>query len=197
MNYAKIQEILASDAKFGPSVALRDTKVPTRNGEVVYASLTVQVADAIEKHGLPDKSCSRAIVLAFATRLSKGQPAPTAAVVVQPPTPQEPATIVVRPAPTSDVKPSPEKAQQRVQQADLAQFVSRGDIIKFQASVAIGQLLAAVFQLAESDCWEGNERRAVLLNELLESYEAVSKQHVNLSVKQIIRAKAEEQFRSS
>lgn len=196
MNFAKIQEILEHDAKFGPLVTQRDTKVGTRNGEVVYAALTVKVADAIERSGSPDKSCSRTTVLAHASLLLRGQPAPVGATAPPVKKADTPETIVVRPSPSADSK-SPEKVQQKAQQADLAKFVSNGDILKFQGAVAIGQLLAAVYQLAESDCWEGFEHRRDLLNELLESYEIISKKHVNFSVKQIIRAKAEEQFRSS
>jgi hypothetical protein len=196
MNYSKIQDILAHDAKFGPSAAHRDTKVPTRSGEVVYSALTIQVAEAIEATGMSDKNCSRATVLAFATRISLSQPVGAGAPVLPPKKIESPETIVVRPAPASEVKLSPEKVQQKVQQADLAQFIAKGDILKFQGAVAIGQLMAAIYQLAEGDCWEGNERRRELLNELMESYEAVSKRHVNFSVKQIIRAKAEEQLRS-
>jgi hypothetical protein len=195
MNFSKIQEILEHDAKFGPLVAQRDTKVGTRNGEVVYAAMTVKVADAIEKSGSPDKSCSRATVLAHAALLIRGQPAPAGTVAPPVKKAETPETIVVRPAPSVEPK-SPDKVQQKAQQVDLAKFVSNGDILKFQGAVAIGQLLAAVYQLAESDCWEGFEYRRGLLNDLLESYEAVSKKHVNFSVKQIIRAKAEDQFRS-
>lgn len=195
MNFSKIQEILEHDAKFGPLVSQRDTKVQTRNGEVVYSALTVKVAEAIERSGAGDKSCSRASVLAQALMLTRGQAAPVGAVAPPVKKADEPATIVVRPASTTEQK-SVDKAQQKAQQIDLAKFVSNGDILKFQASVSIGQLLAAVYQLAESDCWDGFERRRDLLNELLESYETVTKKHINFSVKQIIRGKAEEQFRT-
>jgi hypothetical protein len=196
MNYSKIQEILEHDLRFGPSAVLRDTKVPTRSGEVIYSSLTVKVAEAIGQSSYTEKTCSRATVLAFAQRITKGQPTPCASAILSTNKTETPATIIVRPAPTAEVKPSVEKAQLKAQQADLAQFVTKGDILKFQGAVAIGQLLAAVFQLAESDCWEGHEHRKELLNELLDSYEAVSKRHVNYSVKQILRDKAEEQFRN-
>jgi len=195
MNFSKIQDILEHDAKFGPLVSQRDTKVGTRNGEVAYAALTVKVADAIEKSGAADKSCSRATVLAHASIILKGQPVPTGAAAPPAKKAETPATIVVRPAQPSEPKAG-EKAQQKAQQIDLTKFIAQGDILKFQGAVAIGQLLAAVYQLAESDCWDGFERRRELLNELLESYENVSKKHVNFSVKQIIRAKAEEQFRT-
>jgi hypothetical protein len=196
MNYSKIQDILEHDSKFGPSAALRDTKVPTRSGDVVYSDLTVKVAEAIEQLNYSEKTCSRAVVLAFAQRVYNGQPTPSTPVVVVPKKAEIPETIIVRPAPVAEVKPSVEKAQLKIQQADLAQFIAKGDILKFQGAVAIGQLLAAVFQLAESDCWDGHERRRELLNELLDSYETVSKRHVNYSVKQILRVKAEEQLRN-
>lgn len=198
MNHAKIQTILDNDTKFGPIVACRDTKVVARSGvEVYYANLTVQVANAIGEVSTTDKACSRIVVLAYATRLSKSQPTSASANQAPPKKVAPIETIVVRPAPVEPTKLTSEKAQQKVQQADLAQFMARGDILKFQGSVAIGQLLAAVFQLAESDCWEGHERRKELLNELLESYEGISKRHVNFSVKQIIRVKTEEQLRNA
>lgn len=196
MNISKIQEILDNDPKFGPIASVRDIKLATRaGGEVAYSSLAMKIAEAMEKSPSGEKVCNRMGVLAYASILTRGQHTPAGATTPpEKPVEASPA-IVVRSTNANEAKLA-EKALQKAQQADLSKFVSNGDILKFQGAVAIGQLLAAVYQLAEGDCWDGFERRHTLLNELLESYETVSKKHVNFSVKQIIRAKAEEQFRS-
>lgn len=194
MNYAKIQETLEADKMFGPLVAVKDVKVNTRNGEVFFSALTIQIAEAIEKRGMLDRAGHRPTILAFAGILTKGKPIPPgAAPVVK--KPDVPETIVVKSAPAPEPKPAAPPVQ-RVRDSELAKFVDKGDILKFQSTIAIGQLLAAVYQLAENDYWEGYEQRRKLLNDLLDSYEAVSKKYVNFSVKQILRAKAEEQFRN-
>jgi len=59
-------------------------------------------------------------------------------------------------------------------------------ILHFQSAVASTQLLASLLLLAEHDEWPGHEERKALLNQLLESYEQMSKDHVNLSVRAII-----------
>ena len=206
MNYNKIQEILQSDSKFAPLVANRDTKVTIRGGECLYAALTVRVAQEMAARGIDDKGFQKTLILAFAATLSNGIVPPKAsppAVVPVPPRAQPPPEkreanekverVVVKPS-TNPAVVSPAKQAAKQQQDKLDKFVERGDILKYQSAVAMCQLLASLFQLAENDTWPGNDKRKALLNELLESYEEQSKQHVNLSVKQILRAQIESQI---
>lgn len=201
MNYNKIQEILQGDSKFAPLVANRDTKVPTRGGETAFAALTVRVAQEMTSRGIEDKGWQKTLILAFAARLSSGvaiEPSVAAtqkaAPIAKKGTEEKVERVTVKPtqSPSAPVSPAKQAVQQQSQQ--LAKFIDKGEILKYQSAIAICQLLASIFQLAESDSWPGNEKRKALLNELLESYEELSKNHVNLSVKQLLRAQIESQI---
>ena len=201
MNYNKIQETLQGDSKFAPLVANRDVKVPTRGGEVAFAALTVRVAQEMSARGIEDKGWQKTLILAFAAKLSSGiTTAPSgvepkrSAVALKKGVEEKAERVTVRPTqnPSSPVSPAKQAIQQQNQQ--LAKFIDKGEILKYQSAIAVCQLLASIFQLAEHDTWPGNEKRKALLNELLESYEELSKSHVNLSVKQIIRAQIESQI---
>jgi len=191
MNYAKIQEILESENAFRNLVAARNTKVVTRGGgEAMYSAMTVQVAEGLQARRMDDKAGNRPIVIALAMQLNRASGptvAPPAPLPVKPKvvTPEE-ETVKVKAVPSPALQADPARQQQQ----QLTAFVDRGDIIRYQSAVAISQLLAAVYQLAESDTWPGYEGRKKLLGDLLDEYETVSKQHVNLSVKQLTRAKA-------
>jgi hypothetical protein len=202
MNYNKIQEILQGDSKFAPLAANRDVKVVVRGGECSYSALTVRVAQEMAARGIEDKSFQKTIILAIAATLSSGgdvlpkTPAPPIACPPPQPVkkPVEDKAERVTVKPTQSYTPSAPVKQTMQQQAKLDKFVERGDILKYQSAVAITQLLASIFQLADNDTWPGNEKRKALLNELLLSYEDISKTHVNLSVRQILRAQIESQI---
>lgn len=205
MNYNKIQEILQSDAKFAPLVDVRDTCVVGPNGERnVYAALTVQVAKEIAARGISYKNIQKIMVLALAATLCKDATPPMQQSPIQKPVdnpvppekvpvPEKVERVVVTPLSATD---TPVKAEARQQSAKLDKFVESNQIIKYQSAIAITQLLASIFQLSDNDNWPGHERRKALLNELLESYEEMSRNHVNLSVKQLIRAQIESQISS-
>jgi hypothetical protein len=195
MNYAKIQEILESEASFKGQVSTRDTKGATRGGgEAMYSALAVRVGNMLTEIGSDDKSNQKAVVLALAMRaVSSSAPPPPAS-----PPPPKPRTVVateepvkVTSVPSPALQANPVRQQQKKQGVALDQFVDRNEIARYQSSIAISQLLAAVWQLAESDTWTGHERRKSILGDLMDEYEVVAKQHINLSVKQLIRAKAE------
>lgn len=196
MNYAKIQDILESEASFRDQVRNRTSKVATRGGgEAMFSPLAVQIGERCQLMKIESKAGNRAYVLAIARQLAGATNGASPVVrppvpVVRPhvPAPSEEA-VVVKSVPSPELEATPARQSQRRQTADLEQFVDRNDILKYQVAIAISQLLAAVYQLAQEDTWDGHESRKKLLEELLDEYESTSKQHVNFSVKQLIRAK--------
>lgn len=188
MNYAKIQEILEHDTKFYPIVSVRDAKVNVRGSDVAYSSLTVQVAAKMQEMKCDERSCPRHIVLAVAARITSGSVSATPPPVAQNSVAKVDAAevVVVKSVPTPGLAATPARIAAKSQQEQFTQFVDRNDIVKLQSTVAISQLLAAIAQLAETDTWPGHEERKEQLAKLLTTYEAVSRAHINLSVKQII-----------
>lgn len=218
MNCARIQKVLDDEPRFQAIVSRRDQRISVKGTEHHYAPLTVAVGKALEGAGVDDTKCTREFILAFALRVSAG-PLPVvsteekpssavkpkvpkvskkAAVVQYPPsdvTAQAPSDapepVTVKCTPNPSAAPRPQIAVQE----KLNQFIASGDMLRFQCCVAAGQLLAALYQLAEHDNQPGNEERKTLITTLVDKYEEMSKTYIQFSVKQIIRDRTEEQIK--
>jgi hypothetical protein len=201
-NHAKIQEVLENDRTFQTLVANKDTEVESRSGRTSFSSLTVRTAEALASAGYKDKTVPRPIILAVASKLMNGQPLPVVSTkepeavagarkrTAKPTTKAEsegkPVEVRVDRSTPEDVSQPKPPENQVATSNQLATFMDKGDILRFQSAVAIAQLLAAVFQLAEHDTWAGHEKRKEKINILLDDFEQVARNHVNLSVKQIV-----------
>lgn len=202
MNYDKVQAILESDRSFSSRLSVKDTEVIGRKGhKVMVPALVYQVGEALKSCGL-DLSAPKNVILATAASIPIGNSdgyvmqiqAPIASVTAPQPDASAPplAKKLPKPAPPRQVivkgaKPTA-KPQPKPQDDPITQFTDSGAIHRFQCAIAAAQLLAAVSQLFEKDEWPGGDDRRKKLDDLIDEVEKVSTQHVNLSVKQIIRA---------
>jgi hypothetical protein len=203
MSYAKIQAVLESDRSFASRLIVKDTEVVIRGGQKgMVPSLVFKVGEALKSAGIELQSAHKNMILATAATIPAGDhvatptipatvSAPQPALVLAEPTP---AKKVVKPSPPKQVvvkgaKPS-DKPLPKPSPDPVIQFTDTGAIHRYQCAVASAQLLAALSQLFEKDEWPGHEERQKKLNDLIDDVEKASTQHVNLSVKQIIRAQA-------
>jgi len=215
VNCARIQKVLEDEPRFAATVARRDQRVTIKGVEHSYAALTVAVGQALQQAGVDDTKCPREFILVFAMKSAEGtlppplpegtKPpvaiTPRAVVKARPvkpkpeavpadaPKPPEPVTVVCAQSPSA-----PPRAQS-VAQEKMNQFIASGDMLRFQCCVASGQLLAALYQLAEQDTQPGHEERKALITALVDKYEEMAKTYINFSVKQIIRDRLEEQIK--
>lgn len=199
MSYQKIQKILEAEQSFVPQLSVKDVEVPGRAGQkLMIPSLVYRVGEALKNAGHELQGASKNLILAVAASI----PAGSAPVVVPPPSsvpetvrkptakPAPPKPVIVKGAKPS-AKPTPKPVEQLTSAADSAV------IHRYQCAIATAQLLAAVSQLFEKDDWPGCEERRKKLNDLIDDIEKASTQHVNLSVKQIIRARTAVQKESN
>jgi hypothetical protein len=192
MSYPRIQQVLEADSMFVSQVANKDTTVTMRSGEKVQLpSLVVRTYDALKAAGCNMQSVARTTILAAAARLSSGEPLPYVA-----PAPPKAAPKAAKKA------AEPPRAQQSTTKPVVVTTTRAGaprpivvekhfdtDVIhRYQCAVASAQLLAALHQLFEKDDFPGHELRKKKLDDLITEVEQASSQHVNLSVKAIIRA---------
>lgn len=202
MSYQKVQTVLESDRSFVPRLIMRDTEVTLRGGQkIMVPRLVFQVGEALRANGFDLQSAPKNVVLATAASIGSDgfQPpttAPASVAIVAEAEPVERKAI--KPSPPKPVivkgaKPSAKPMPRPAQTADpVAQFIDNGAIHRYQCAIASAQLLAALSQLFEKDEWPGAEERRKKLNDLIDDVEKSSSQHVNLSVKQIIRAQTAE-----
>lgn len=205
MSYQRIQQVLEADATFAARVANKDTEVHLRNGETTkFSGLVVNVYSTLKAAGCNMQSVPKITVLATAARLQSGGTVPT-------PAPSAPAAA---PAPKAVRKKDgvrQEKPQQSTSKPVVVTTARPGAprpvavekpidtevIHRYQCAVASAQLLAALHQLFEKDDFPGHEARQKKLDDLINEVEQSSSQHVNLSVKAIIRAQASIQTKPS
>lgn len=201
MSYLRIQKVLEADSVFTSQVANKDTEVAVRNGEkVMLPSLVVNVFSILKANGCNMQSVSRTAILAAATRLADGEPvpvAPPAPIIEQAPKParKKAATPVVKPPESVKTQKSTTKPvvvttarAGAPRPIALEKPIDTEVIHCYQCAVASAQLLAALHQLFEKDTFPGHELRKKKLDDLINEVEQSSSQHVNLSVKAIIRA---------
>ena len=197
MSYNKIQLVLESDRSFASRLTVKDTEVAVRGGQkAMVPALVYQVGEALRASGYDLQSAPKNTILATAASIPVGtngimpivppamSSAPAEPLPKRMPKPSPPKRVVVQGAKPS-AKPLPKSLPDPV-----VQFTESGAIHRYQCAIASAQLLAALSQLFEKDEWPGHEERLKKLNDLIDDVEKASTQHVNLSVKQIIRAQA-------
>ena len=184
---------------FASQVANKDTEVQMRSGEkALLPALVVNVYNALKAAGRSMQSVPKNTILATAARLSNGEPVPTAAPApAAAPMAQKVARKKVAELPEA-VKP-PKSTTKPVVVTTARAGVPRPVVVekpidsevihRYQCAVAGAQLLAALHQLFEKDDFPGHELRKKKLDDLISEVEQSSSQHVNLSVKSIIRVK--------
>lgn len=190
---------------FAPRVQVKDTEVLLRNNEKTHvSSLAADVFQVLKGAGCNMQAVPKMTVLAAAARLSNGLPVP------QPAAPVPPTTEDAPPAgPKKVTEPSPPAAPRTPRSTTKPVVVTTTRtsnvlrptevpvsvevIHQYQCMIASAQLLAALHQLFERDTFPGHEQRKHKLEDLINDVESMSSQHVNLSVKAIIRNKATSQ----
>lgn len=200
MSYQRIQQVLEADPMFASKVADKDTEVPVRGGETVKMnSLIVNVHTTLKAAGCNMQAVAKNTILAAAARLSAGGPVPVMAPVsvVQPkpaapsaPKKKEGTPVAPRPL-QSTTKPVVVTTARAGAQRQVPDKPLDAEVIHtYQCAVASAQLLAALHQLMERDNFPGHEVRKKKLDELITSFEEMSSNHVNFSVKAIIESQA-------
>lgn len=196
MSYQRIHQVLQADSMFAGQVTVKDTEVVMRNEKVLYPALVVNVYNALKTANCNLQAASKTTILAAAASLVAGRPLP---VVATPPATQtrvkkaSPAKPAAPPKPLqSTSKPVVvTTARAGAPRPPMPERPLDADVVhRYQCAVASAQLLAAVHQLFERDDYPGHESRKKKLDELISEVEQIASSHVNLSVKQIIRAQA-------
>lgn len=186
---------------FASQVASKDTEVLMRSGDkVMMPCLVVNVYSALKAAGCNMQSVPRTTILATAARLSNGEPVPTAAPApaAAPVAPKIARKKAAAPVETPE-SPKPQKSTTKPVVVTTARAGAPRPLVvekpidsevihRYQCAVAGAQLLAALHQLFEKDDFPGHETRKKKLDDLISEVEQSSSQHVNLSVKAIIRA---------
>lgn len=201
MSYQKVQKALESEPSFAAQLAAKDTEVTGKGGQKsMIPALVFRVGEALKNAGFEMSTASKNTILAMASSLPAGAPAASPALVAAPaseltkrpaakPPPPKPVTV-------KGAKPSAKPAPKAPMEATPT-IIDSSVIHRYQCAIASAQLLAALSQLMEKDDWPGSEERRKKLNDLIDDIEKVSTQHVNLSVKQIIRAQTAQQKASN
>lgn len=204
MSYQRIQQVLEADATFAATVANKDTQVHLRSGEVTkFSAIVVNVYNTLKAAGCNMQSVPKITVLATAASLSNGGQVPTPA-----PVPPSAAPVKIVRKKEADKPPTIPKSTTKPVVVTTARpgaprpitvekTVDTETIHTYQCAVAGAQLLAALHQLFEKDNYPGHEVRKKKLDDLIDEVEKASSNHVNLSVKAILRAQAAIQARPS